>query len=263
MRRYSRRSTLRLRSAEVDVVTRATLARHSLGVRALHAINALVTIVLLVTGLALGGFLTQNMMAPLGGHVVVNVTHRLLGLAFVVAWLLLVLALPGMIDRLLHHVLYFRRNELRWPLAFLRFYLRPRRYPVPFHDGRFDPAQRVIFIGIIGAVVLMGVTGVYLYLTPQFSRLMLAYAIRIHIVAAWLLMGCLGIHIVAGSGVLRTHRGLVTAMFGSGRVDVTLAQALWPGWARRRAGIDPVDAATPRSTKEPPTTRNTTDDKSR
>lgn len=240
-------------------MTRATLARHSFAARVLHALHALLIIVLLVTGLALGDFLAGRMALLLGGHSAVNVTHQLLGLAFVIAWTALLLVLPGALGRLLRDTVYFRRRELRWPLDFLRFSLWPRRYPVPFHDGRLDPAQRVIFIGIIAAVALVSISGVYLYLAPPFGRLMLANAIRLHVAAAWLLIGCVCIHVAAGSGLLRTHRGLVTAMFGNGRVAVTLARALWPGWARHQADMESAapPAAATRCEKTPADARGT------
>ena len=219
-------------------MTSAKLARHSLGARVLHALDALVIMVLLASGLALGELLGEQIVALFGGHLLVNATHQLLGLAFVIAWVLLVLAMPDRVHGLLRDTVYFRRRELRWPLDFLRFSLWPRRFAPPFHDGRFDPAQRVIFISTIVALALMGVSGVYLYLAPPLGRMMLAYAIRIHIATAWVLIGCLCIHAVAGSGLLRTHRGLATAMFGDGRVAVALARTLWPGWSRRQASIE-------------------------
>ena len=223
-------------------MTRATLARHSFAARVLHALHALLIIVLLVTGLALGDVLAGRMVLLLGGHSAVNATHQFLGLAFVIAWTALLLVLPNALGRLLRDAVHFRRRELRWPIDFLRFSLWPRRYPAPFHDGRLDPAQRVIFVGIIAAATLLSISGVYLYLSPPFGRAILANAIRLHIAAAWLLVGCVCIHVAAGSGLLRTHRGLVTAMFGNGRVAVTLARALWPGWALRQTDME---SATP------------------
>lgn len=213
----------------------ATLPRHGCGTRALHLANALVVIVLLVTGLALGDVLAERVVAVLGGHLRVNDTHRVLGLAFAAALVLVASFLPGRVSRLLRDTVYFRRGEWRWPLQFLRFCLSPGRHPAPFHDGRFDPAQRVVFCAIILSVVVVSATGVYLYWTPPLGRTVLGYAIRIHIAAAWLLIGCLCVHILAGSGLLRTHRGLVTAMFGDGRVPVPLARVLWPGWTQRQA----------------------------
>ena len=229
-----RRSLSRSLSAKGSALAHTTLARHGLGTRALHWLNALVLTVLLVTGLALGDIFANSVVTLLGGHLAVNSVHRLLGMIFATALALLVLLLPGRFRCLLHDTTHFKRDELSWPLDFLRFYLRPARHPVPFHDGRFDPLQRVILAGIIGSVVLACVSGVIIYLAPPLGQLLLAYIIRTHIVATWLLIGFLCVHILAGSGLLRTHRGIATAMFGNGRVAVDLANNLWPGWTRRQ-----------------------------
>lgn len=230
-----------------------TLARHGLSTRVLHALDAVAIIVLIISGLALGDVLAQRVAALLGGHVVVDATHRALGLAFVLVWVLLVLALPTRLGRLLRDSLQFRRPEWRWPLGFLRFYLRPSRYRAPAHGGRFDPAQRVVFVGIIAAVALAGASGVYLYLTPPLGRTMLVAAIRLHIASAWLLIACLCVHILAGSGLLHTHRGVIRAMFGDGRVKFALACTLWPAWARRQADADsPTPHGTETNREEPP-----------
>ncbi len=215
-------------------MTHATLARHGLRTRALHSLTALVIAVLLVTGLALGDIFANSVVTLLGGHLAVNSVHRQLGMIFATALALLVLLLPGRVRCLLHDTTHFKRDELSWPLDFLRFYLRPARHPVPFHDGRFDPLQRIIFAGIIGSVVLACVSGVYIYLAPPLRQFVLVYMIRTHIVTSWLLIGFLCAHILAGSGLLRTHRGIATAMFGDGRVAVGLANNLWPGWTRRQ-----------------------------
>lgn len=217
-------------------MTHATLARHGRRARILHFLDALVIAVLLVSGLALGDVFSGRVVRLLGGHLAVDAVHRQLGMIFVIALALLVLLLPGRIRRLLQDATRFKRVEWRWPLDFLRFYLWPARHSVPFHNGRFDPVQRIILAGIIGTVVLTGVSGVYIYLAPPFGRLLLAYVISTHVVTSWLLIGLLCAHILAGSGLLRTHRGIATAMFGDGRVAVGLANTLWPGWARKQTG---------------------------
>ncbi|HEU0196392.1 MAG TPA: cytochrome b/b6 domain-containing protein [Nevskiaceae bacterium] len=216
-----------------------TLLRHRAGVRVLHGINALAVIVLLVTGLALGEVLASGWVALLGGHLRVNAIHRGLGLAFAVAWLLIVCVQPRRIGRLLRDTLRFQCGDGRWFVEFPRFCLTPRRWPAPFHAGRFDPAQRVVFLLLVVAVVVVSLTGVYMYWEPRWGRLMFVLMIRAHIVAAWTLIGCLCLHVAAGCGLLPSHRGLVTAMFGDGRVRLTRAQALWPGWAARQTAGEP------------------------
>lgn len=211
----------------------ATLARHGLPVRLLHAVNALAVLVLLATGAALDGRLGAG--ALLGGHAALHAAHQKLGLLFVIAWLLLAAWRPGAFARLLGQVLHYRRGDASWPLAFLRFCFRPDCHAAPFHDGRFDPAQRLVFLALIATALLASASGIYLYLAPPLGPAALAWAIRLHMAAVWLLMGGLGLHIVAGAGVLPTHRGLARAMFGNGRVPAALAQVLWPAWAGRAA----------------------------
>lgn len=214
----------------------ATLLRHGMVARVLHGIDALVVIVLLLTGLALGGALPDGAAAWLGGHVGVDAVHRVLGVAFAAALLLLLIILPRRVVRLWRDVARCRRGDGHWPLRFARFYVLRGIGAAPFHDGRFDPAQRLVFMGILLGIAIASLSGVYLYVwTPSFpfGQATLGYAIRVHIVSAWLLIVCVCVHIVAGSGVLWTHRGLVGAMFGDGHVGRARARDLWPGWTER------------------------------
>lgn len=222
---------------------RATLLRHGRRARVAHALNALAVIVLIVTGLALGDLLPARAVTWLGGHVLVNATHRQLGLVLVLALLVLGALLWRRALALLREVVHLRGRDLHWLVGFVRFWLWPQRHPVPFHDGRFDPAQRMVFIGLLIALVLAAASGVYIYVAPPLGRMWLAWAIRTHIASAWALIACVSVHVVAGSGLLWTHRGLLRSMFADGRVEVTLARALWPGWAQRQAAGE--GAATP------------------
>lgn len=219
----------------------AMLMRHGLATRIVHAVNALVVLVLIVTGLALGDVIPDRMAWLLGGHLGVDAVHRLLGVAFAASLLLLVLAAPRKVARLLGNVCHLRRGDWRWPLRFTAFLVAPHRHAPPFHDGHFDPVQRGVFLGILVTLALASASGVYLYAwTPAFplGQLSMAYAIRVHIAAVWVLIACIALHIIAGSGVLWTHRGITTAMFGNGEVPARLAQNLWPAWVRR--GLKPT-----------------------
>lgn len=214
-----------------------TLVRHGFGTRLLHGADAVVVTVLLVTGVALGGLVPDRAVGWLGGHERVNSVHQVLGVAFAAALVLLALTLPRRIARLLRDAGGFRRGHGRWLPQFLAHLVAPGRHAVPFHDGRFDPAQRIVFLGILATLAVALATGLYLYFwTPAFpfGQAPLGYAIRVHIAAAWLLIACLCLHVAAGLGVLPTHRGLARAMFGNGRVSARLARTLWPGWAARQ-----------------------------
>lgn len=223
-----------------------TLLRHGFGTRLIHAVNALTVAVLVVTGLALGDVIPASIAGILGGHLGTNATHRLLGVAFSVAVVLLVVALPRKVGRLIGNVCHWRRADWCWPCRFVAFWVSPKQRTAPYHDGRFDPAQRIVFGGILISLAAASTSGVYLYFwTPDFplGQLSMAYAIRIHIAAAWLLIVCGALHIIAGSGILWTHRGITAAMFGNGKVSARSARTLWPA----SAPIDPDQRAKPRA----------------
>ncbi|HEX7325024.1 MAG TPA: cytochrome b/b6 domain-containing protein [Rhodanobacteraceae bacterium] len=211
----------------------ATLQRHGLGARILHGINALAILVLLVTGFAVSGDLPDGVSALFGGHVSANDAHRWLGLALSIGLLLLALVCARRVVRLLGDVARFRWREWRWYVGFASLLARPARRSAPFHAGRFDPAQRVVFACIVAAALVLCATGVYLFWSPPLPVSLMGPMIRAHIVAAWVLIAALCLHVVAGSGVLPTHRHLLGAMFGNGRVPIALARRLWPGWAQR------------------------------
>lgn len=212
---------------------RYTVQRHGLEVRVLHGLNAAIVAVLLVTGLAVGDVLGDGVVGWLGGHVGLNDAHQWLGLGLTAALGSLVLARPRRSVRLLRDMQHWRRTDWRWPLAFLRFYREPRGHRAPFHDGRFDPLQRLVLVGLVSGLALAGASGIYLYWMPPLGRIYIAWAVRVHVTSSWLLIACLVPHIVAGVGLPRTHRGLLRAMFGDGCVDRSLAEALWPGWVRQ------------------------------
>ena len=212
-----------------------TLLRHGHDTRLMHWAVAAAVIALVVSGLGLAGLIPDPVTSLLGGHLWFDTMHRLFGLIFSAALVLVSLLVPGRTLGLLGDVSDFRRSDVRWPLAFLRFSLHPQRSRPPHHDGRFDPVQRVVFLGLGGSLVLLVASGIVLYFAPTYSRLVLAWAVRVHISATAVLIVCVCIHILAGSGLLPTHRGVARAMFGNGRVRLSLARRLWPGWARRQA----------------------------
>jgi cytochrome b subunit of formate dehydrogenase len=220
------------------------LLRHDGIARLIHLGAAILIIALVVSGFGLAGLIPDPLASLLGGHLAFDNLHMLFGLILSAT---LVLLPPLMLSRtrgLFQDVIDFRRSDIRWPLAFLRFSLHPERHRPPHHKGRFDPAQRVIFLGLGLSLALLAVSGIALYLVPPSARILLAWVVRIHIFATVILLVCVSIHVLAGSGLLPTHRGVTRAMFGSGRVRLSLARRLWPHWARREATesdlVDPV-----------------------
>lgn len=223
--------------------TTDTLLRHGLGVRFVHGLDALVVLVLLVSGLALSGDLPSSWVVGLGGHEGLNTVHRLLGIGFVAVGFLWILVRAPVAVRFLRRIAHFRRTDIQWFPRFALHLFRPSQHAAPHCGGHFDPAQRLVFIGIVLSLALSGASGTHLYLwTPQLPGAgLIGQVIVLHVVSTWALMALLCLHVLAGSGVLWTHRGLVRAMFGNGRVSRTLARRLWPDWAASQRPVTVAD----------------------
>lgn len=213
---------------------RTRIQRHGRRARALHGANAATLLVLLATGLALGDWLPLSWVAVAGGHDVVDGVHQWLGLAFVVATIVLAAAWHAPLRFLLTQLREWHRGDVGWPWAWARHALSPQRHAAPVHDGYFDPLERFVLAIMLSAVAVAALSGVYLYWLPNAPTWVFIIAIRAHVTAAWVVIALLACHVLAGLGVLPTHRGLARAMFGDGTVLLATARRLWPGWVERR-----------------------------
>lgn len=202
--------------------------------RILHGSNALVLAILLLSGFALAGNLPVGWVDGLGGHTGVNTVHRLLGLAFAIVGAVLVMLLRRRLAALGREILRVHSRDFGWPLRYIRALCSPGDHAALEHDGRFDPLQRAVLGLLLLATLVTAASGVYLYFLPGAPAWVFALAIRAHIYAAWLLLAAVAIHILAGLGLLPTHRGVLRAMFGDGTVPLATAARLWPGWTRRQ-----------------------------
>lgn len=207
--------------------------RHGLRTRVLHALNALALLVLLTTGLALGDWLPASIVAAVGGHDAIDGVHRWLGLGFVGAAILACVLWRASARWLARQFTRWHRREWRWPLDYLYHALAPARRRAPSHDGYFDPLERLVLSLLLLAVIVAGVSGVYLFWLPPAPLWVFLVMIRAHVGAAWVAIALLCIHIVAGLGVLPSHRGIARAMFGDGTVPEATARRLWPAWAEK------------------------------
>lgn len=210
------------------------IQRHAQAVRFTHGANAIAVIALIATGLALGDRLPAILVTTMGGHALVNEIHRVGGLTFVVAFLLAIGIFRSPTRGLVRDLIRFRPDEWRWPHSFLKHTLLSGHQSVAFHAGRFAPAQRLVLIVLLCMAALVGISGVYLYILPPAPRWVFLVVIRTHIYGAWMMMAALCLHVFAGLGILRTHRGLLGAMFGDGTVPTRTALILWPAWTHEK-----------------------------
>ncbi|MBS0211715.1 MAG: cytochrome b/b6 domain-containing protein [Proteobacteria bacterium] len=211
----------------------ARVHRHSLRARLLHGLNALVMLVLLFSGLALADALPSPLVNGVGGHDAIDRVHRGLGLAFAGMAAMACAWWWRSAWWLARELTRWRSGEWSWPAAYLRHAFAPARRPVPFHAGHFDPLERLVLSLLLLAATVAAVSGVYLYLLPPAPLWVFLIAIRAHVIAAWGVLALLAIHAVAGSGLLPSHRGIASSMFGDGRLPLDTARRLWPGWTER------------------------------
>ncbi|MDE3097694.1 MAG: cytochrome b/b6 domain-containing protein [Chloroflexota bacterium] len=229
-----------------------TLLRHERRARLAHLLLAVLVLALVVSGLGMGGRLPGSLTALLGGHERLAAWHRQLGLVFGVCFLTLPLVAGGRLRQMLVEMVRFHRDELRWFFPFFRYCLRPHRHEPPLHDGRYDPAQRIVFLLLGSSLLVCTLSGLVLYVAPPQQTLLLGWAIRVHVGASVVLIASAALHVLAGSGLLPSHRGVARVMFGDGRVPVALASRLWPGWtARQVAPKEQRGALVNRSSRRP------------
>lgn len=228
----------------------ARIRRHGLRARLLHGLNAAAILVLLGTGLAIGDRFPEALVDLAGGHEALNDVHQWLGLAFAAAVLLAILVLARPAWRLLRELGRIRLRHLAWAVAFLRHLLRPSRHPAPAHEGDLDPAERLVLLVLVVASVLACLTGIWIYFSPAAPRWVFILMIRTHIWSAWVILGALAVHVLAGLGILPTHRGILRTMFGDGTLPTRTALRLWPAWTRREAAAQAATGERSRSNRQ-------------
>jgi cytochrome b subunit of formate dehydrogenase len=197
-----------------------------------HALIYVSVLVLLATGwwLLAGQEGRASPLASLAGMSDISL-HKLVG------WIMAGLALAGVllgiraIPAFVAESLRLRRSELgwftRWPAAVFtgRF---------GWHQGRFDPGQRILNVTLIlGLAVLVG-SGVGLVLVhggPAFVLLA-----QMHKWTTYLVTGLIFGHVLVASGVLPGYRGVWRSMHLGGRLDARVARRLWPAWSRDATG---------------------------
>ena len=214
-------------AADVGVVE-----RYRRPARWFHALAYASVLVLLGTGwwLLAGREGRASPLALLAGMSDISL-HKLVG------WILAGLALAGAllgtraIPPFVAESLRLRRSELgwfpRWPAAVFtgRF---------GWHQGRFDPGQRILNVTLIlGLIVLVG-SGAGLAIVhggPTFVLLAMVHKWTTYPVTA-LIVG----HVLIASGVLPGYHGVWRSMHLGGRLDVRVARRLWPAWSRDARG---------------------------
>jgi cytochrome b subunit of formate dehydrogenase len=242
------------------MATEPVLERYPRSTRWLHAGVYVTVLVLLATGVWL---LLGNEGAP-------SPLSRLTGVADTrlhvwVGWSFVAIIAAGIVLGARSAVgfvvasLRFRRGDgawfRAWPAALVTGRFR-------WHGGHFDPGQRVANIAMVvclGTVTGSGIAMALLHGGPAF-----VWLVPLHRWSTYLLIPLLGGHVLIASGVLPGYRGVWRSMHLGGRLRVSVARRVWPGWTERQTG-EPSDlrirwappratgSARPRSPSERPT----------
>lgn len=99
------------------------------------------------------------------------------------------------------------------------------------HQGHFDPGQRVANVAMVVAFLAVSGSGVAMALLhggPAF-----VWLVPLHVWSTYALIPLVLGHIAIASGMLPGYRGVWRSMHLGGRLDVTVARRIWPGWLDR------------------------------
>lgn len=205
-----------------------TILRYGRAARWLHAAVYLGILLDLATGwwFVLGHY-RPSPVARLTG-VADPFAHEYTGLLLIPVVLIGMVARPSAVRAFAAESVRFRRGDLRWFAHWPRAVLTGR---FPYHDGHFDPGQRLanlVMVASLASVLLTGVAALYV---PGSLGLL---AFRVHRWSAFLVTPVLLGHIVIAAGVLPGYRGVWRSMHLGGRLPVPVARRIWPGWLEKR-----------------------------
>lgn len=218
-----------------------TVIRNGRWARWLHAGAYLTVLPLLGTGwwLLLGQEGTPSPLALITGRSDTTL-HTALGWALAGVTVLALLPARAVVTFLIDSV-RFRRHDLawfaRWPGA-----LRTGRFA--WHDGRFDPGQRLANLAILAGLATVIGSGLALALLhggPAYQWL-----VPLHRWSTYLLTPALAAHVVIAVGVLPGYRGAWRSMHLGGHLATAVAARLWPGWLERQGRPERDGGRTPR-----------------
>jgi formate dehydrogenase subunit gamma len=139
------------------------------------------------------------------------------------------------------HSLRFERGDLgwfaRWPAAV--FTGRFGR-----HRGHFDPGQRIANVVMVGALIVLVVSGIGLVVVSGGTAFV--WFLRLHKWSTYVLTPVVAGHVLVALGILPGYRGVWRAMHLTGRVPEQTARRLWPAWAEEKLSQEePTDATRP------------------
>jgi len=208
-----------------------TIERHNRATRWFHALIYTAGLTLLATGwwLLMGGEGKPSPLARVTG-VPDTSLHKMIGCAFALIAILGCmfgwLAARTFVAETLRVARSDGRWFARWPAALItgRF---------GWHDGHFDPGQRILNLLLtlsLLALMLSGLGLVTVHGGPAF-----VWMARVHKWSTYVATPLIAAHVVIASGILPGYRGVWRSMHLGGRLARGVALRLWPAWLSRKS----------------------------
>jgi cytochrome b subunit of formate dehydrogenase len=214
-----------------------TVERNNRRARWLHAAVYVTVLPLLATGwwLLTGHEGRPSLLARATGVADVE-------LHTVVGWVLAAVAIAGLLIGwraavfLLRSSVQFRRSDLRW---FTRWPTALATGRFVWHDGHFDPGQRVANLVMVTLLALLVGSGAGLVTVS--GGPIYVWLSRVHRWSTYVFTPVIIGHVFIGAGILPAYRGVWRAMHMGGRLHHEDAQRVWPGWLVRRDTRGPAE----------------------
>ncbi|WP_155343723.1 cytochrome b/b6 domain-containing protein [Acrocarpospora pleiomorpha] len=210
--------------------------RYGRAARWFHALVYTVVLVLLTTG---WWFIVDRYRHPLPGP---DGLHETTGLLLIGATLAYGIARARAVAAFLGESIEYRRGDGRWLAAWPRATLTGR---FPYHDGRYDPGQRLANVVMVSTLTLIALSGLGMLYLPAGAVSLLAA--DVHRWATFVLTPVIVGHIVVAAGVLPGYQGVWRSIHLGGRLPRAVAHRIWPGWLdhyeRATSGRDGTSSA--------------------
>lgn len=210
------------------------IKRHSLQARITHGVFSISCILLAISGLFV--FIPPlAAMVPSELTFAIRISHRVLGLVFIIAPIVSAIMAPGGVAHMWKiYVTKWDKDDKAWLIKFIPYMLASKKVHMP-DQHEVKSGQRVADGALIVGAFVIAISGVFLVLGTTFvefgAGLMLAMRLTHDIAFLWLCVFGLA-HIFLGAGIFQPYRGTVRLMFGDGKVSESDALYHWGHWAR-------------------------------
>lgn len=207
------------------------IQRHSLMARWIHGIVTASCLTLIVTGLVL---FIPGVPGALGVATVrlTRDLHRVFAVAFMAVPLIgIALAPEGFVHFVRNLFSRWDADDRKFMRLFFKYLFSCKSTHMP-KQHELKSGQRFIDIVIIGASILIALTGIVLWAgSGSVSAAVFRWSLLLHDVCfVVIVVGLLG-HAYLGTGIFQPYRGLWRLMFGNGQVSESDALYHWGYWA--------------------------------